>query len=147
MNIQLNRNWVQTLVVSLPEYAEDLGSQIQTAMTEEILDDIDAHSCALGAAIAAGNGELAFEIAMSDALRGNDIREEIAKAVIDLTIDNPTALVNPTLYKLAIAYVLNKNVQASLLVEKLDQEGIETSKLDAAQRIAKLIPAISKCII
>jgi hypothetical protein len=145
MTISLNRNWVNTLTVSLPEYANELGKQIEVAMTEQVLDDIDAHACALGAAIATGNGELAFEIAMSDTLRGTEIREDIAKTVIDLMIDNSDVVDNPTLYTLAIAHVLN--IRVSDITNNLSAAGVEEYKLDAVKRIARLIPAIGKCVI
>lgn len=145
MTITLNRNWVNTLTISLPEYANDLGKQIEISMTEQVLEDIDAHACALGAAIAAGNGELAFEIAMSDTLRGTDIREEIAKAVIDLMIGNDDQVTNPKPYTLAIAYVLG--IQVADIEQNLSNAGVEQYKIDAVQRIARLIPAIGKCVI
>lgn len=147
MNIQMNRDWVTTLVVSLPEYADELGKNIQSAMTGEVLDEIDAHACALAAALADRNGELAFEISMSSVLFGNDIRTEVARAVVDIIADNPSTIDNPTLYKLVIAIVMNQNVLASLIVDKLDQAGVESNKIEAAQYIARLIPAISRCLI
>ena len=145
MTITLNRNWVNSLVVSLPEYADELGKNIQAAMTGEVLDEIDAHTCALAAAIADRNGELAFEIAMSDVLRGNDVREEIAKAVVDLMIDERNALENPSLYTLAIAYVLN--IHVADVEHCLIQQGVDAQKLAAVIRIARLVPAISRCVI
>ena len=145
MTITLNRNWVNSLVVSLPEYADELGKNIQAAMTGEVLDEIDAHTCALAAAIADRNGELAFEIAMSDVLRGNDVREEIAKAVVDLMIDERNALENPSLYTLAIAYVLN--IHVADVEHCLIQQGVDAQKLAAVIRIASLVPAISRCVI
>ncbi len=144
MTIELNRNWVDALTVSLPEYANELGNQIKAAMTAQVLDDIDAHACALGAAIADGNGELAFEIAMSDPLRGTELREDIANALINLMIGNTDAQ-QPTLYGLAIAYVLD--IQVADIEDKLSIAGVEQHKLDAVQQIARLIPAVSKCLI
>lgn len=145
MNLQLDRNWVKTLVVSLPDYATDLGDKLQLAMTEKVLDDVDAHACALGGALACGYGELAFEISMDNTLRGNEIREEIAKTVIDLMIDNP--IDNPKLYTLAIAYVLKDPLQISEIVNKLTLDGVEIYEIEAVHRIARLVSAIGKCLI
>lgn len=147
MTITLNRNWVNTLVVSLPDYADELGKHIQSAMTDNALTELDRHVCALAAALADNNGELAFEIAMSNELRGNDIREDIAKAVIALTADLANATDNATLYALATSYVLKNDRQSHLLVEKLSEAGYTSDQLRAVHRIASLIPAIRKCLI
>lgn len=147
MTITMDRNWVSSLKLSLPDYAINLGEQIEVAMTDTVLDPVEAQACALGAALADRNGELAFEISMSKVLFGNDIRTDIAKAVVDLMIDSPVAPNNLKLYHLTIACVLNQTVLASRIVDKLDEEGIKTDKIVAAQRIATLIPAISRCLI
>lgn len=147
MNIQLNRDWVKTLIVSLPDYADELGKNIESAMADTVLTEIDRHACAFAAALADRNGELAFEISMSNELRGNDIREDIAKSVIALTADWASAMYNVTLYSLAISYVLKNSHQTHHLVGKLSEHGYTSDQLRAVHRIASLIPAISKCLI
>ena len=82
MNFEMNRDWVSSFKMSAPAYAGELVKNVETAMTDHVLDTVDAHACALAAALASGNGELAFEISMSKELFGNDIREAVAKAVI-----------------------------------------------------------------
>lgn len=145
MNIQLNRDWVKTLVVSLPDYADELGKNIESAMADVALDNIDKHSCALAAALADGNGELAFEISMSDVLRGNDIREDIAKAVINMTMYDATD--NISLYALTIAHVLKNEQHIKHLTNSLFISGFAENQIAVAIKIAKLIPAVSKCLI
>jgi len=147
MSFEMNRDWVKTLAVSLPDYADELRKQLENAMSEQILNAVDAHACAFGAALADRNGELAFEISMSNVLFGNDIRNDIAKAVIDLMIDNEDTMNEPTLYKLAIAHASNNIIQVEQLADKLSQLGVEGPKIEAAKRIAKLIPAISRCLV
>ena len=56
-------------------------------MTTHSLDEIDAHCAALAAAIAAGNGELAFEISMNGPLFGRSERELVTQAVVSMSID------------------------------------------------------------
>jgi hypothetical protein len=77
-------NWIDTVKLSLPEHASDLAENLSVVMTKypDSLSEIDAHACALAAAMASGNGELAFEISMNSPLFGNNIRELVAQAVI-----------------------------------------------------------------
>ena len=77
-------NWIDTVKLSLPEHAADLAENLSVVMTKypDSLSEIDAHACALAAAMASGNGELAFEISMNSPLFGNNIRELVAQAVI-----------------------------------------------------------------
>lgn len=147
MTFTLDRNWVNSLIVSLPDYADELGKQIQSAMADDTLTELDRHACALAAALADNNGELAFEISMSNELRGNDIREDIAKSVIALTAAWDNATDNATMYTLTTAYVLKNDRQSHLLVEKLSEAGYTSDQLNAVHRIASLIPAIRKCLI
>lgn len=81
------KNWIEVLKVNLPQTAEDLAANLDLITTSP-LDEIDAHSCALAAAMATGNGELVFEMSMSEPLFGNPIRESVAKAVYDESINS-----------------------------------------------------------
>ena len=84
-------NWIDTVKLSLPEHAADLAENLSVVMTKypDSLSEIDAHACALAAAMASGNGELAFEISMNSPLFGNNIRELVAKAVIYEATNTP----------------------------------------------------------
>ena len=147
MTITLNRDWVNSLLVSLPDYATDLGKHVESAMADPTLSEVDRHSCALASALADGNGELAFEISMSNELRGNEIREDIARAVLALTADWTNATDNAKVYSLATSYVLKNARQTQQLGGQLSETGYTDDQLRAAHRIASLIPAISKCLI
>lgn len=87
-------NWIDTVKLSLPEHAAYLAENLDTVMVKcpaekDCLSEIDAHACALAAAMASGNGELAFEISMNSPLFGNNIRELVAKAVIYEATNTP----------------------------------------------------------
>ena len=55
-------NWVEQIKNSIPDHAKDIRLNLDAVINRSGLDEVDAHACALAAAIAAGNGELAFEI-------------------------------------------------------------------------------------
>lgn len=79
-------SWTEVVKKSLPEYASDLVYNLSVC-ENSTLSEIDFHTCALAAAIASGNGELAMEINHSTALIGNPIREEVA-AIVSFAILN-----------------------------------------------------------
>lgn len=83
-----NGNWIDAVKMSLPEHVSHLERNLDIAMTTHGLDEIDAHCCALAAAIAAGNGELAFEISMNGPLFGLPEREIVTQAVVSMMIDS-----------------------------------------------------------
>lgn len=177
MNIQLNRDWVKTLIVSLPDYADELGKNIESAMVDQVLDTEVAHACALAAALASGNGELAFEISMSDVLRGNDIREAVTKAVIfesmnaryttyaesaakeDLVYDksgfylenfNSFGGIEPEkflLFCFVAAIVNNSQGAVRNKIHFLKHYKVPQGSIQSAARIASIIPAVNMCLI
>lgn len=174
MTFELNRNWVEMLKASLPEYASELAKNIESVMTDQVLDPVVANACALAAALAAGNGELAFEISMSSELRGNDIREAVAKAVLFESMNaNYKAYVNvidvPTdsagfymddyktfggiepekfLLFCFVAAIVNRSegsIQNKLLWMRKYE--VAQGSIQSAARIASVIPAIGKCLL
>ena len=62
-------NWVQQLKESIPDHAKDLKLNLDSVINRSGLDEVDAHACALAAAIAANNGELALDIQMNGPLK------------------------------------------------------------------------------
>lgn len=82
-----NGNWIDAVKMSLPSHVSHLERNIDIAMNTHGLDEIDAHCAALAAAIAAGNGELAFEISMNGPLFGRSERELVTQAVVSMSID------------------------------------------------------------
>ena len=107
----------------------------------------------LAVSLAIGYGELALEISMSNELRGNDIREEVAASVIDMTISNIsrdcfTDLdIKITPYNLAVAMVLKDELSIEVIRSGLTEFGYTDEQLKDIAKIAGLIPAIGKCLI
>jgi hypothetical protein len=146
-------NWVTAVTMSLPDYASQLGERLQAVMKDNSLSTVEAHSCALAASLAVGYGELALEISMSNELRGNDIREEIAASVLDMTINNVswgcfTDLdIKITPYNLAVAMVLKDEANFDVIRIGLTELGYTNEQLADIAKIAGLIPAIGRCLI
>jgi hypothetical protein len=145
-------NWVTTVTISLPDYASQLVNRLESVMKDTSLSTVEAHSCALAASLAVGYGELALEISMSDELRGNDIREEVAAAVIDMTFSNISGdlLITDlkiTPYALAVAMILKDELSIDVIMLRLRELGYTSEQLIDIAKIAGLIPAIGKCLI
>jgi hypothetical protein len=146
-------NWVTAVTMSLPDYASQLGERLQAVMKDNSLSTVEAHSCALAAALAVGYGELALEISMSSELRGNDVREEVAASVLDMTINNVswgcfTDLdIKITPYNLAVAMVLKDELSIDVVRIGLKELDYADEQLIDIAKIAGLIPAIGRCLI
>jgi len=146
-------NWVTAVTMSLPDYASQLGERLEAVMKDNSLSIVEAHSCALAASLAVGFGELALEISMSNELRGNDIREEVAASVVDMTINNIsrdcfTDLdIKITPYNLAVAMVLKDELSIDVIRTGLTGSGYTDEQLIDIAKIAGLIPPIGKCLI
>lgn len=177
MNFEMNRDWVSSFKMSAPAYAGELVKNVESAMTDHVLDTVDAHACALAAALAAGNGELAFEISMSKELFGNDIRESVAKAVIfesvnanysaygraaqserilvdthgfhtdDFSTNGGTTDEQFTLFCLVTSIVNQSDATIRNNLNLLMNYGVPQGKIQSAARIASVIPAIGKCLL
>lgn len=171
--MDLKRDWVKTLSMSLSDYADILGKNIESVMTDHTLENEIAHACALAAALADGNGELAFEISMSDFLFGNDIREAVAKAVIFESMNaryisyarsatnvdnegfNTTDFTNfggssPEkflLFCLVAAIVNQSEGSVRNKIRLLKHYNVSQEHIQYAARIASVIPAISKVLL
>jgi len=153
MNLLQPGNWVTAVTMSLPNYASRLGDRLESVMNDNSLSIVEAHSCALAASLAVGFGELALEISMSNELRGNDIREEVAASVVDMTINNIsrdcfTDLdIKITPYNLAVAMVLKDELSIDVIRTGLTGSGYTDEQLIDIAKIAGLIPSIGKCLI
>lgn len=151
--LSINGNWVTAVTISLPDYASQLGNRLESVMKDNSLSTVEAHSCSLAAALAVGYGELALEISMSNELRGNDLREEVAASVIDMTINNVsrdcfTDLdIKITPYNLAVAMVLKDELSIDVIILGLRELGYTSEQLIDIAKIAGLIPPIGKCLI
>lgn len=177
MTFAMNRDWVSTFKMSAPMYASELVKNVESAMTDHVLDTVEAHACALTAALASGNGELAFEISMDKVLFGNDIRETVAKAVIfesmnanymaytaaaqreDIEVDSTGYYMDDfkqfggiepekfLLFCLVAAIVNRSDGSIQNKMHLLKQHGVPQGKIQSAARIASVIPSIGKCLL
>lgn len=167
-----NGTWVDAVKNSIPEHLSHLERNIEIVMTQHGLDEIDAHACALAAAIASGNGELAFEISMNGPLFGKVERELVAQAVVSISIDtvylsyldaadiadypsskpHPLEIFEPivtdetgkaAMYAFVTAIVLQQN-RAFALVELLNGRGYTREQVQGIAAIAAVISSINK---
>ena len=58
-------SWVDQVKESIPDHAKDIKLNLDAVINRSGLDEVDAHACAMAAAISAGNGELAYENGMN----------------------------------------------------------------------------------
>ena len=83
-----NGNWVDMIKVNIPDHASDLEQHLTRVMASTDLTVEEAHGCALAAAAASGNGELAFEISMNSPLFGSNVREAIIQVVLHQAVNS-----------------------------------------------------------
>lgn len=81
-------SWVDEVKNSIPDHAKDIKLNLDAVINRSGLDEIDAHACALAAAIMAGNGELAYEIGMNGPLIGTPEREAAKTAAALMGMNN-----------------------------------------------------------
>lgn len=153
MNSFLNKNgtWVDSVKTSLPEYASELGRNLTTMMTPVSLNEIEAHAVALAAAVASGNGELAFEISMNGPLFRNDEREKVLQAVIEQSVDSmqraPIRSSNKyTIYDLAAAFAFRSD-RLTNIVMTLQRAGVTDAQIQEIEDIVSIVATINKVVI
>ena len=81
-------SWVDQVKESIPDHAKDIKINLDAVINRSGLDDVDAHACAFAAAVAAGNGDLAFEISMNGPLAGTPEREAAKTAAALMGMNN-----------------------------------------------------------
>lgn len=172
--ITIGGDWVANIKESIPDHSKDIKLNLDAVINRGGLDLIDAHACALAAAIAAGNGELAFEIQMNGPLMGAEEREA-AKTAASLMGQNnvwypfvemagdegmkglPAGLrMNAyathggvskkkfEMYSLAASIVGKCHFCVKAHYDTLKKEGMTTQELMAIGRIAAVVNAIGK---
>lgn len=169
--INQNSNWIDTVKMSLPAHASVLENNLVQSMTKHTLSEVDAHACALAAAIASGNNELAFEISVNGVLFGNDVREIVTRVVISQMMDTITneyidstykgdanthpfrlerddveKLSDALLYAYAAALVL-RNGRTFAIVDNLKAGNYTDQQIQDVANIAATVAAISKAAI
>lgn len=82
--ININGDWVETIKESIPDHSKDIKLNIDTVIKRSVLDPVDTHACAYAAAVASGNGGLAFEIEMNSPLLTAEAEREAVKTAASL---------------------------------------------------------------
>ena len=172
--ITIGGDWVTNVKESIPDHSKDIKLNLDAVINRSGLDLVDAHACALAAAIASGNGELAFEIQMNGPLMGAEEREA-AKTAASLMGQNniwypfvemagdesmkglPAGLrMNAyathggvskkkfEMYSLAASIVGKCHFCVKAHYDTLKKEGMTTQELMSVGRIASVVSAIGK---
>jgi alkyl hydroperoxide reductase subunit D len=172
--ITIGGDWVANIKESIPDHSKDIKLNIDAVINRSGLDLVDAHACALAAAIASGNGELAFEIQMNGPLMGA-VEREAAKTAASLMGQNnvwypfvemagdesmkglPAGLrMNAytthggvskkkfEMYSLAASIVGKCHFCVKAHYDTLKKEGMTTQELMSVGRIAAVVTAIGK---
>lgn len=172
--ITIGGDWVANVKESIPDHSKDIKLNLDAVINRSGLDLVDAHACALAAAIASGNGELAFEIQMNGPLMGAEEREA-AKTAASLMGQNnvwypfvemagdesmkglPAGLrMNAytthggvskkkfEMYSLAASIVGKCHFCVKAHYDTLKKEGMTTQELMSVGRIAAVVTAIGK---
>lgn len=167
-------SWVDQVKESIPDHAKDIKLNLDAVMNRSGLDEVDAHACAFAAAIAANNGDLAFEISMNGPLMGTDEREAAKTAAalmgmnnvyypfVEMTEDPDLKGLPPGLrmnayanhggvskkkfemYALAASIVGKCHFCVKNHYDVLKKEGMTVSELQAVGKIAAVIAAVGK---
>jgi lipoyl-dependent peroxiredoxin subunit D len=167
-------SWVDQVKESIPDHAKDIKLNLDAVINRSGLDEVDAHACAFAAAVAASNGDLAFEISMNGPLMGTDEREAAKTAAALMGMNNvwypfvemaadesmkglPAGLrMNAyathggvskkkfEMYALAASIVGKCHFCVKSHYDILKNEGMTTQELMAVGRIAAVVAAIGK---
>jgi alkyl hydroperoxide reductase subunit D len=86
--ITINGDWVQSVKDSIPDHSKDIKLNVDNVINRSGLDPVDTHAIAYVAAIAAGNGGLAFEIEHNSPLFLHEAEREAAKTAASLMGQN-----------------------------------------------------------
>lgn len=88
MTITINGNWVESVKDSIPDHSKDIKLNLDSVINRSVLDEVDTHAIAYVAALAAGNGGLAFEIEHNSPLFHDEKIREGAKTAASLMAMN-----------------------------------------------------------
>ncbi len=167
-------SWVDQIKESIPEHAKDIKLNLDAVMNRSGLDEVDAHACAFAAAVAAGNGDLAFEISMNGPLVGTPEREAAKTAAALMGMNNvyypfvemaqdpdlkglpPGLRMNAyathggvskkkfEMYALAASIVGKCHFCVKNHYDVLKKEGMTVTELQAVGKIASVVAAVGK---
>lgn len=169
--------WVDAVKQSIPDHSKDIKLNLDSVINRSGLDEVDAHACAYACAIASGNGDLAFEIAMNGPLVGTPEREAAKTAsslmamtnvyypFVEMTQDENLKGLSPGLrmnayanhggvskkkfemYALAASIVGRCHFCVKNHYDTLRKEGMTVQELQSVGKIAAVIAAIGKIAI
>lgn len=167
-------SWVDDVKSSIPDHAKDIKLNLDTVINRSGLDEVDAHACALAAAIMANNGELAYEISMNGPLKDTQEREAAKTAAALMAMNNtyypfvemtgdeqlkglPAGLrmnayathggvskLKFEMYALAASVVGKCEFCVKAHYKLLKEEGVTIQQLQAIGKIASVIYSVSK---
>ncbi len=170
-------NWIEDVKNSIPDHAKDIKLNLDSVVNRSGLDEVDAHACALAAAIASSNGELAYEIQHNGPLRGTQEREAAKTAAalmgmnnvyypfVEMTGDETLKKTPPGLrmnayathggvskkkfemYALAASIVGKCHFCVKSHYDILKNEGMTVTELQAVGKIAAVVSALNKIAI
>lgn len=166
--------WVNAVKDSIPDHAKDLKLNLDAVINRSGLDEIDAHACALAAAIAASNMELAKQIETNGVLNGT-VEATASKAAaalmgmnniyypfVEMADDSQLKGLPPGLrmnvyathggvsklkfemYALAASIVGKCHFCVKSHYDLLKKEGMTVQQLQAVGKIASVIGALNK---
>lgn len=167
-------NWVENVGASIPDHSKDVRNMLIKVMKTKAISELDAHACALTAALVSGNGELGFTIEMFGPLQKARSEINIAKSAASLSnmhniyngfigqscnqgnfqyetdIDNTVeeSFQGPLQTKFAMyslaASVISHPSQANKYFNKLVEQGITVEAIQDIVKIAAVINTIGK---
>lgn len=82
--ITIGGNWVDQVKESIPDHSKDIRLNLDAVINRSGLDPVDTHAIAYAAALAAGNGGLAFEIEHNSPLFNDEKVRDAAKTAASL---------------------------------------------------------------
>ena len=167
-------SWVDTIKNSIPDHSKDIRLNLDSVINRSGLDEVDAHACALAAALSAGNGPLAYLIQSSELLV-NTPECEAAKTAASLMgmnnvyypfvemCEDPNLKGLPAglrmtayashggvskkkfeMYALCASIVGKCNFCVKSHYELLKKEGMSVTELQAVGKIAAVINSVGK---
>lgn len=152
--------WVENVVASIPEHSKDVGTMLTTVMKTKNISEMDAHACALAAALISSNGELGFAIEMFGPLQRARSEINLAKSAASLsnmyniynsfaeahqaqTLDTVIADKKFTMYALAASVIAHPK-QADKHVATLIEQGLSLEAIQDIVKIGAVINTIGK---
>ena len=82
--VTVGGDWVESVKESIPDHSKDIKLNLDSVMKRSPLSELDTHAIAYAAAVAAGNGGLAFEIEHNGPLFADEKVREAAKSAVSL---------------------------------------------------------------